>query len=234
MMIMRTNRSGTAARRLTQVGVTAVGLGLTAVLAVSGCAQSDVGGATGGGQGDSESSSGASSTSGESDMSPSPSDGASAEPTDGAEKPGKLPQAAEMEVAAGNQGRGLPPGLTGSTESTAGVAWSPEPGLLFVVTNGSSSCPTFAEPAATIGAGGPASGKSGDVAAADGVLTVAFVPPNDGICTMDFVPTTTVVEAPAEADNGQPVPVMLGDKGKVELEPRDADGEPGPVAWLDS
>jgi hypothetical protein len=192
------------------------------VLALAGCAQSDVGGSQTGGSTQNTSSPE------ESDMT-SPSPSASDGESEGAED-GKLPEAAEMEIAAGNSGRGLPPGLEGSTDSTVGVAWAPESGLLYVVTNGSSSCPTFAEPQATIGAGG----KSAGVAAADGVLTVTLVPAEDGICTMDFVPTTTVVEAPAEADTGRPVPVQLDDKGRVELQPRSADGEPGPVAWLDS
>ncbi|MFJ3403203.1 hypothetical protein [Promicromonospora sp. NPDC090134] len=217
MKIERTNRSGKTARTLARTGVSALSIGVVAVLALTGCAQSDVGGSEVAG-------SSTTSSPEESDVtSPSPS------ASDGA-LDGKLPEAAEMEIVAGAKGRGLPPGLEGSTESTAGVAWAPEPGLLYVVTNGSSSCPTFAEPEATIGSGG----KSDGVAAPDGVLTVTFVPADNGICTMDFVPTTTVVEAPAESDTGRPVPVQLGDKGKVELEPRDADGEPGPVAWLDS
>ncbi|WP_285107689.1 hypothetical protein [Promicromonospora sp. MEB111] len=217
MKIERTNRSGKTARTLARTGASALGIGVVAVLALTGCAQSDVGG--------SEVAGSTTTTS----PSPEESDVTSPSPSDGAED-GKLPEAAEMEIVAGAKGRGLPPGLEGSTESTAGVAWAPEPGLLYVVTNGSSSCPTFAEPEATIGSGG----KSDGVAAADGVLAVTFVPADNGICTMDFVPTTTVVEAPAEADTGRPVPVQLGDKGKVELEPRDADGEAGPVAWLDS
>ena len=217
MKIERTNRSGKTARTLARTGASALSIGVVAVLALTGCAQSDVGGSEVAG-------SSTTSSPEESDVtSPSPS------ASDGAED-GKLPEAAEMEIVAGAKGRGLPPGLEGSTESTAGVAWAPEPGLLYVVTNGSSSCPTFAEPEATFGSGG----KEAGVAAAAGVLTVTFVPADDGICTMDFVPTTTVVEAPAESDTGRPVPVQLGDKGKVELEPRDADGEPGPVAWLDS
>lgn len=219
MKIERTNRTGTAARALTRAGASALGIGVVAVLALTGCAQSDVGGAQTGGSAQTSSPE-------ESDMtSPSP----SASDGEGAED-GKLPEASEMEIAAGNSGRGLPPGLEGSTDSTAGVAWAPETGLLYVVTNGSSSCPTFAEPEATIGSGG----KSGGVDAADGMLTVTFLPADNGICTMDFVPTTTVVEVPAESDTGEPVPVQLGDKGKVELQPRGADGEPGPVAWLDS
>lgn len=220
MKIRQMDRSGAAARPLARAGAMALGLGMTAAFALSGCAQSDVGGSETG-----DSSAATSQTPEESDMtSPSPS------PTGGAGEDGKLPQAADMEVEAGNSGRGLPPGLEGNTDSTIGVAWAPVGGLLYVVTNGSSSCPTFAEPEATIGSGG----KSAGVDAADGVLTVQLTPPSDGICTMDFVPTTTVVEVPAEADTGQSVPVVLGDKGKVELLPRPAEGEPGPVAWLDS
>ena len=223
MKIRRMNRPGASARPLARAGAAALGLGVTAALTLSGCAQSDVGGSEAG-----EPTATTSTPPEESDMaSPTPSGSPGA--ADGG-KDGKLPQAAEMEIEAGNSGRGLPPGLEGSTSSTVGVAWAPVAGLLYVVTNGSSSCPTFAEPEATIGSGSKASG----VDAADGVLTVELVPPGDGICTMDFVPTTTVVEVPAEADTGQPVPVMLGDKGKVELQPRAAEGEPGPMAWLDS
>jgi hypothetical protein len=224
MKIRQTDRSGAAVRPLARAGVVALGLGMTAALALSGCAQSGVGGSEAG-----DSNASTSQAPEESDMtSPSP----STSPTDGegTGQDGELPQAADMEVAAGNSGRGLPPGVEGSTDSPVGVAWSPEEGLLYVVTNGSSSCPLFAKPEATLGSGG----KTAKVDAADGVLTVQFEPASDGICTMDFVPTTTVVEVPAEVDTGDPVPVVLGDKGDVELLPRPAEGEPGPVAWLDS
>jgi hypothetical protein len=223
MKITRMDRSGRTARPLARAGAAVLGLGMTAALALSGCAQSDVGGSE-----PEDSATSASPPPEESDM-PSPSP--SGEASEDAGGDGRLPQAADMEIAAGNSGRGLPPGLEGSTESTVGVAWSPVEGLLYVVTNGSSSCPTFAEPEATIGSGG----KSAGVSAADGVLTVRLVPPpSDSICTMDFVPTTTVVETPPEADTGRPLPVLLDDKGQVELQPRAAEGEPGPVAWLDS
>ncbi|MFD6142094.1 hypothetical protein [Promicromonospora sp. NPDC060271] len=222
MRIRRMDRSGVTARLSARAGVVALGVGMTAVLALSGCAQSDVGGSEAG-------DSNASQAPEESDLtspspSPSPTDG------EGAGQDDELPQAADMELAAGNSGRGLPPGLEGSTDSPVGVAWAPVEGLLYVVTNGSSSCPLFAKPEATLGSGG----GSAKVDAADGVLTVQFMPASDGICTMDFVPTTTVVEVPAEVDTGDPVPVVLGDKGDVELLPRPAEGEPGPVAWLDS
>lgn len=223
MKIRQTDRSGAAVRPLARAGVVALGLGMTAALALSGCAQSDVGGSEAG-----DSNATASQAPEESDMtSPSPTDGAG---EDGTGQDGEMPQAADMEIAAGNSGRGLPPGVEGNTNSPVGVAWAPVEGLLYVVTNGSSSCPLYAKPEATIGSGG----KSAKVDAADGVLTVQFMPPSDGICTMDFVPTTTVVEVPAEVDTGDPVPVVLGDKGDVELLPRPAEGEPGPVAWLDS
>lgn len=218
MKTRRMDRSGVTARALARAGMTALGISMAAALALSGCAQSDVGG----------SEAGSSTTT----ASPAPeeSDTASPSPSDDAGE-GDMPvQAADMETKAGNSGRGLPPGLEGSTESTVGVAWAPEEGLLYVVTNGSSSCPTYAEPEATLGGGG----KSAKVAAADGVLSVRLAPPSDGICTMDFGPTTTVVGVPAESDTGEEIPVMLGDKGTVQLQPRAAEGEPGPVAWLDS
>lgn len=221
MKIRQMDRSGARARALTRAAAAAMGLGMTAALTLSGCAQSDVGGSEAG-----TSTQSTSPTPEESDMaSPSPSDG------DGGGEDGAVPQAADMEIAAGSSGRGLPPGVEGSTESAAGVAWAPVEGLLYVVTNGSSSCPTYAEPTATMGAGG---GKAAGVAAEDGVLTVQLTPPDDSICTMDFVPTTTVVEVPAEADTGEEIPVMVGDRGTVQLPPRPAEGEPGPVAWLDS
>jgi hypothetical protein len=225
MKIRRMDRSGGTVRALTRAGMTALGISMTAALALSGCAQSDVGGSEG------DSSTTTTSPSPEaSTPSPSPSDDAGDDPEDDAGQDGELEQAADMEVEAGNSGRGLPPGLEGNTDSTVGVAWAPVEGLLYVVTNGSSSCPTYAEPKATMGSGS----KDAKVAAEDGVLSVHLIPPSDGICTMDFVPTTTVVEVPAESDTGQEIPVMLGDKGKVELPPRTAEGEPGPVAWLDS
>jgi hypothetical protein len=224
MKTRQMDRTGVTARALTRAGATALGLGMTAALALSGCAQSDVGGSEAGSETPSTSPAPEES---ETITSPSPSDGAG----EGGGEDGAPPQAADMEIAAGSSGRGLPPGLEGTTDSTAGVAWAPVEGLLYVVTNGSSSCPTYAEPVATLGSG---KGKPEGVAAEDGVLTVQLTPPENEICTMDFVPTTTVVEVPAEVDTGEEIPVVLGDEGTVQLEPRPAEGEPGPVAWLDS
>lgn len=226
MKIRRMDRSGVTTRALARAGVTALSIGMTAALVLSGCAQSDVGGSEAG-------TSTTTTTPGPDETEPAePSASASAsdDAGDGAGENDKPVEAADMETVAGNSGRGLPPGLEGSTDSTVGVAWAPVEGLLYVVTNGSSSCPTYAEPEASLGSGPGSDG----VAAADGVLSVQLTPPSDGICTMDFVPTTTVVEVPPESDTGQAIPVMLGDRGQVQLLPRTAEGEPGPVAWLDS
>ena len=144
-----------------------------------------------------------------------------------------MPEAAEMEIVAGNSGRGLPAGPEGEHGLDGGCCLGARARPALRRDERVQLVPDDRwSPTATIGSG--SDGKGADVAAADGVLTVTFVPPSNGICTMDFVPTTTVVEAPAESDTGGPVPVMLGDKGKVQLQPRSADGEPGPIAWLDS
>jgi hypothetical protein len=67
-------------------------------------------------------------------------------------------------------------------EAAAGLAWTTDPTLLYVITLGSSTCPVVAEPDAT-----------GDAAG----VVVSFVPiPADTACTMDLVPTTTVVALP--------------------------------------
>ncbi|GAB3175359.1 hypothetical protein GCM10027059_48910 [Myceligenerans halotolerans] len=122
-------------------------------------------------------------------------------------------------LVAGATGRGLPEGLEGSTSSPAGAAWSPEPGLIYVVTNDSSSCPIIAEQEAT--------DEGGEV-------VVGLLPRQDGMCTMDWVPTTSVVQVPDSVEDGASVPVHLGDKGTLELPARETDGEPGPIAWVEN
>ncbi|GAA1848518.1 hypothetical protein [Myceligenerans crystallogenes] len=120
-------------------------------------------------------------------------------------------------LEAGATGRGLPPGLKGSTSSTAGAAWSPEAGLVYVVTNDSSSCPIIAEPNAT---------------AEGGEIVVGLLPRRDGMCTMDFAPTTSVVELPGDVADGSAVTLRLGDQGSVDLPARETAGEPGAIAWV--
>lgn len=120
-------------------------------------------------------------------------------------------------LVAGATGTGLPEGVEGSTSSPAGAAWSPEAGLIYVVTNDSSSCPVIAEP--------EASDEGGEV-------VVGLLPRRDGMCTMDWVPTTSVVQVPDGVEDGAAVAVRLGDKGTLNLPARETDGEPGPIAWV--
>ncbi len=128
------------------------------------------------------------------------------------------PDWAGVEPAPGVVVRGLPEGVEGATDSPAGAAWAPGDGLLYVITYGSSSCPTTAQAQA---------------ADDEGTVVVTLVPPPaDAICTMDYAPTTSVVGVPAGAGSGGPVSVRLGDAGTVEVTPRPAPGEPGPAAWV--
>ncbi|MBO0609580.1 hypothetical protein [Myceligenerans salitolerans] len=120
-------------------------------------------------------------------------------------------------LTAGATGTGLPEGVEGSTSSPAGAAWSPEPGLIYVVTNDSSSCPIIAEQTAT---------------EQDGQVVVGLLPRRDGMCTMDWVPTTSVVRMPDGVEDGAAVTVRLGDKGTLDLPAREKDGDPGPIAWV--
>lgn len=120
----------------------------------------------------------------------------------------------------GEHVRGLPDGAEGTFDSPAGVAWSPDPGVLLVVTYGSSSCPLLAEAEA----GWDDAGKT---------LDVGMVEPDPGLaCTMDYAPTTSAVAVPPDADAGTSVTVRLGDLGEVEVSPRAKDGVAGPVAWV--
>lgn len=121
--------------------------------------------------------------------------------------------------APGEHVRGLPEGAEGTFDSPAGVAWSPTPGVLLVVTYGSSSCPRLAE----------AEAGWDD---AHEALDVGMVDPDPGPCTMDYAPTTSAVAVPQDADAGAPVTVRLGDLGTVEVPARAAAGETGPVGWV--
>lgn len=128
---------------------------------------------------------------------------------------------------------GLPPGVPfdDATGTIAGGAWTPVPGLLYVVTLGSSSCPRIAQPVATNSMAGSGLAADGDVADID----VTLPEPESGVvCTTDWVPTTTVVAAPEGKDHGAVVSLRIDGLGKVDLRPRPADGEPGPPSWIDA
>ncbi|MCA5892185.1 hypothetical protein LEP48_02325 [Isoptericola sp. NEAU-Y5] len=118
--------------------------------------------------------------------------------------------------------RGLPDGVEGTMSSPAGAGWSAEPGLLYVVTFGSSSCPRVA------------AGEAVWDDAGEAVVVTVQDPPADAICTMDYSPTTSFTAVPDDVEEGAPVMVRLGDDGEVEVQPRSQDGANGPVAWLGS
>jgi hypothetical protein len=142
-------------------------------------------------------------------------------PTEDTPTPGPSAPArswADVTRAPGVVVRGLPAGVEGTTDSPVGAAWAPEEGLLYVVTYGSSSCPTTAERQATHDGGA--------------VVVTLVPPPDDAICTMDYAPTTSVVGVHAGADAGEPVTVRLGERGTVELAPRPGPDRPGPPAWV--
>lgn len=158
--------------------------------------------------------------------SPAPSGGGSPEPTaspTASPTPSASPSASGDVTGApapGEHVRGLPDGAEGTFDSPAGAAWSPDPGVLLVVTYGSSSCPLLPEAEAGWDDAG-------------GTLDVRMVEPDPGrACTMDYAPTTSAVAVPADADAGTPLTVRVGDLGEVELPPRAKDGEAGPVAWV--
>lgn len=147
------------------------------------------------------------------------SDGASAsdEASPSVTEDAALPETSAMTVEAGAAGRGLPDGVEAPADGATGAAWTAEPGLLYVMTFGSSTCARVAE----------------DATAADGTVTVTFAElPETQPCTMDYVPTTSVVAVPDDVDAAAPVSVVLGDAGTVDVAPRDADGETGPAAWV--
>lgn len=148
-------------------------------------------------------------------------DDASEEPSDDAttdDADEGRPDAATMTVEAGAQGKGLGPGIDAPTEGGTGAAWSAEPGLLFVVTYGSSTCPVLAEPDAEV--------EGGDV-----VVTFVDIPA-DTPCTMDYVPSTSVVAVPDDVDPSGEVSVVLGTFGTVVVPPA-ADGATGGSAWVE-
>ncbi|GAA1717860.1 hypothetical protein GCM10009809_12230 [Isoptericola hypogeus] len=188
-------------------------LGAVTVLALfaAACAAPEPSGGSG-------SSPGSTSTGKPSDGTASPAD-PSAEPTaDATDAP--LPDAGTASPEPGSPVRGLPDGVEGTMESRAGAGWAPAAGQLYVVTYGSSTCARVAEPEA-----------AWDDAHETVVVTIQE-PAADAICTMDYVPTTSLVVVPGDVADTAPVAVRLGDDGPLEVAPRAAAGETGPMAWL--
>lgn len=192
--------------------VLAVGVAL-AVLGLAACASATEGGGDGGADGGA--------TTSPPGATDEPSDGPTWEDPsqsgDEGEPPALAPDAAAMPLEAGAHGRGLPPGLDAPVDGGTGAAWSAEPGLLYVVTYGSSSCPLVAEPEAAV---------------RDGAVVVTFVEiPPDTVCTMDYVPATSVVAVPSEVDASAEVSVELEGEGTVVVPPA-AQGATGAAAWV--
>ena len=106
---------------------------------------------------------------------------------------------------------GLPDGVEAPQDASAGAGWTEDGAGLWVVTFGSSTNPTVA----TL--------ESADA----GTVTLALAPVvPDGPGTMDYVPTTTVLDLPKEVDTGAPVEVVLGELGSVMVT------GPGAPAWV--
>ncbi|MEN5074202.1 hypothetical protein ABE437_10330 [Isoptericola cucumis] len=149
---------------------------------------------------------------------PEPTEPEPTEPSDPDETPAE-PDPAPSDLEPGESVRGLPDGVEGTMDAPVGVGWSPADGRLFVVTYGSSSCPRLAEATADWDDGH------------ESVVVRLVDPPADKICTMDYMPTTSVVAVPDDVDASSPVPVRLAGEGRVEVTPRPAPGKPGPMAW---
>jgi hypothetical protein len=123
-------------------------------------------------------------------------------------------------LAAGAHWRGLPSSFgEPGTVHGAGVGWTSDDTLLYVVLWGSSTCPPVAVSPAT---------RSGDGAIAVVTDTARY---RGKACTADLVPTTTVVALPTGAVPGAAVPVLVDGHGPAHL-PAAAEGD-APV-WIDA
>ena len=97
----------------------------------------------------------------------------------------------------------LPEGVEAPAEASAGAGLGADGTTLWVVTYGSSTNPTVA----TV------------ESAASGTVTVSLAPVDpDAPATMDYVPTTTVLELPDGLDTEAPFQVVLGELGSVEVD----------------
>ncbi len=128
---------------------------------------------------------------------------------------------ASVDLVAGAHAPGLPAGAddSGFDDRVAGVARTAAEDLIYVVTIGSSTCPLVADPQATW-----TSATS---------VAVTFPAPDDGPCTRDLVPTTTVVALPPEVAGDERLTVTVGDWGDVELPAGPAGDGPGSLTWVE-
>jgi hypothetical protein len=90
--------------------------------------------------------------------------------------------------------KGLPATVTPTdTSGQSIIGWS-GPGQMYLVTFGSGSCPKL---------------PTSVTATGTNQLTIATAPSSDGPCTMDFGPTTSVVDVPQGIDDTKPVQVTI-------------------------
>ncbi|MFC8731370.1 hypothetical protein ACFT5B_02785 [Luteimicrobium sp. NPDC057192] len=139
-------------------------------------------------------------------------------PTASLTVPGATPSPTST-LAGGAHWPGLPPSFgEPSGFHAAGVGWTADDALLYVVVAGSSSCPPVASSPAT--------------RTSDGIAVVVEKDRYAGqACTADMAPTTTVVALPDGVAPGAAVSVVIDGRGPVTL-PAAADGD-GPV-WVDA
>lgn len=117
----------------------------------------------------------------------------------------------------GAGGLGLPGDDTTTDENSAlGAGWTGTGTDLYVVTYGSSTCPRLAEPEAEL----------------DGsTVVVTFRAETDRPCTMDYVPSTSVVGVPDSIDPTSPVTVEFSGIGVVQVPPLGESGA-GAFGWF--
>lgn len=111
--------------------------------------------------------------------------------------------------------QGLPPGVSEQTPDTPGGAgWSVDGTELYVVTFGSSSCPTVAN----------------EITVVEGAsLAVELIETGGAVCTADYSPTTSTVAVPDGIDNAVPQVLTIGELGEVTVPPATGGVV---VAWL--
>ncbi|WP_265522904.1 hypothetical protein [Oerskovia flava] len=121
------------------------------------------------------------------------------------------------EDPAGHGGPALAPGAATSgvpglsTDGTGGTgwgaAWTADDDLVYVVASASSTCPLVAEAEAE---------RHGEE------VVVSFLEKaDDGRCTRDLVPVTTVVRLPPGVDPADGLDLVVGDLGTVRMPPFD-------------
>ena len=90
--------------------------------------------------------------------------------------------------------KGLPSTVTPTDSSGQSIVGWSGAGRLYVVTFGSGSCPKL---------------PTSVTATGSNQLTIVTAPSSDGPCTMDFGPTTSVVDVPPGIDETKPVQVTV-------------------------